>query len=166
MKTDLFQFCGHCWVFQICWHIECSTFTASSFRIWDSSTGIPSPPLDLFVVMLPKVNLTSHSRVSGSSQWSHHHDYLDREDLFCTVLLCLPKNHHEKLICSVAELSKHLLISNGNFILKTEPLTLGIFVPSVKISEISIYWSSLPKPNHPNLIPDVLLMFFKNVLEN
>ena len=25
--------CGHCWVFQICWHIECSTFTASSFRI-------------------------------------------------------------------------------------------------------------------------------------
>ena len=33
MKTDLFLFCGHCWVFQICWHIECSTFTASSFRI-------------------------------------------------------------------------------------------------------------------------------------
>ena len=31
MKTDLFQSCGHCWVFQICWHIECSTFTASSF---------------------------------------------------------------------------------------------------------------------------------------
>ena len=21
----------HCWVFQICWHIECSTFTASTF---------------------------------------------------------------------------------------------------------------------------------------
>ena len=52
MKTDLFQSCGHCWVFQICWHIECSTFTASSFRIWNSSTGIPSPPLALFVVML------------------------------------------------------------------------------------------------------------------
>ena len=42
MKTDLFQSHGHCWVFQICWHIECSTFTASSFRIWNSSTGIPS----------------------------------------------------------------------------------------------------------------------------
>ena len=28
MKTDLFQSCGHWWVFQICWHIECSTFTA------------------------------------------------------------------------------------------------------------------------------------------
>ena len=45
---------------------ECSTFTASSFRIWNSSTGIPSPPLALFVVMLPKAHLTSHSRMSGS----------------------------------------------------------------------------------------------------
>ena len=27
MKTDLFQSWGHCRVFQICWHIECSTFT-------------------------------------------------------------------------------------------------------------------------------------------
>ena len=66
MKIDLFQSCGHCWVFQICWHIECSTFTASSFRIWNSSTGIPSPLLALFVVMLPKAHLTSHSRMSGS----------------------------------------------------------------------------------------------------
>ena len=66
MKTDLFQSCGHCWVFQICWHIECSSFIASSFRIWNSSTGIPSPPLALFVVMLSKAHLTSHSRMSGS----------------------------------------------------------------------------------------------------
>ena len=36
MKTDLFQSYGHCWVFQICWHIECNTFTTSSFRIWNS----------------------------------------------------------------------------------------------------------------------------------
>jgi len=54
MKTDLFQSCGHCWVFQICWHIECITFKASSFRIWNSSTGIPLPPLALFIVMLSK----------------------------------------------------------------------------------------------------------------
>ena len=58
MKIDLFQSCGHCWVFQICWHIECSTFTASSFRIWNSSTGIASTPLALFVVMFSKVHLT------------------------------------------------------------------------------------------------------------
>ena len=62
MKTDLFQSCGHRWVFLICWHIECSSFTASSFKIWNSSTGIPSPPLALFVVMLPKAHLTSHSK--------------------------------------------------------------------------------------------------------
>ena len=66
METDLFQSCGHCWVFQICWHIECSTFTASSFRIWNSSTGILSPPLALFIVMLPKAHLSLHSKISGS----------------------------------------------------------------------------------------------------
>ena len=52
--------------FQICWHIECSTFTASSFRIWNSSAGIPLPPLALFIGMLPKAHLTSHPRMSGS----------------------------------------------------------------------------------------------------
>ena len=31
-----------------------------------SSTGIPSPPLALFAVMLSKAHLTSHSRMSGS----------------------------------------------------------------------------------------------------
>ena len=51
--------------FPICWYIECSTFTASSFRIWNTSTGIPSPPLALFVVMLPKAHLTLHSRMYG-----------------------------------------------------------------------------------------------------
>ena len=66
METDLFQPCGHCWVFQICWHIECSTFTATFFRIWNSSAGIPSLPLALFIVMLPKAHFTSHSRMSGS----------------------------------------------------------------------------------------------------
>ena len=39
--------CGYCWVFQICWHDECSILTASSFRAWNSSAWIPSPPLTL-----------------------------------------------------------------------------------------------------------------------
>ena len=89
MKTDLFQSCGHCWVFQICWHIECSTFTASSFRIWNSSTGIPSPLLALFVVKLSKAHLTSIPGCLALGEWSHHRDYLGRADLFCTVLLCI-----------------------------------------------------------------------------
>ena len=67
MKSDLFQSCAHCWVFQICWHIDCGTFTASSFRVWNNSAGIPLPPLALFVVILSKAHLTSHSRMSGST---------------------------------------------------------------------------------------------------
>ena len=66
MKTDLFQSCGHSWVFHICWHTECNTLTASSLRIWISSAGIPSPPLALFLVIFPEAHLTSHSTLSGS----------------------------------------------------------------------------------------------------
>ena len=68
MKTDLFQSCGHCWVFQICWHTECSTLTASSFRILNGSAEILPPALVLFIVMLLKVHLTSQSRMS-CSRW-------------------------------------------------------------------------------------------------
>ena len=28
IKTDFSWSCGHCWVFQICWHTECNTLTA------------------------------------------------------------------------------------------------------------------------------------------
>ena len=66
MKTDLFRSCGHCWVFQICFYIQCNTLKMSSFRIWYCSTGIPSPPLPLFTVILPYTHLTLHSRISGS----------------------------------------------------------------------------------------------------
>ena len=66
MKTDIFQSCGHYWVLHICWHTKCSTFTESSLKIWNSSTEIPSPPLALFIVMLSKAHLTSHSRMYGS----------------------------------------------------------------------------------------------------
>ena len=65
MKTDPFQSCGHCWVFQICWHIEGSIFTASSFQILKSSAE-PSPPLALFIMMFPKAHLLSHFKMSGS----------------------------------------------------------------------------------------------------
>ena len=89
MKTDLFQSCGHCWVFQICWRIEGSTFTASSFRIWNSSTGIPSPPLALFIVVLSKNHLTLHSRMSGP-RWVITASWLSGSwRSFCIVLLCI-----------------------------------------------------------------------------
>ena len=89
MKTHLFQSCGHYWVFQICWHTECSIFTTSSFKIWNSSTGIPSPPLALFIVMLPKAHLTSHSRMSGS-RWVITPLWLSGSwRSFSIVLLCI-----------------------------------------------------------------------------
>ena len=69
MKTDLFQSCSHCWAFHFCWHLECGTCTASSFRIWNSLAGIPSPPLTLFIMMLPKAHLTSHFKMCGS-RWA------------------------------------------------------------------------------------------------
>ena len=64
-------------------------FHSIIFWIWKSSTGILSPPLALFVVMLPKAHLTLHSRMSGSwwvitSLWLLGHEYL-----FCIVLLCI-----------------------------------------------------------------------------
>ena len=34
MKTELFQSCGHCWVFQICWHTECSKFNSNDHYIY------------------------------------------------------------------------------------------------------------------------------------
>ena len=65
MKTELFQSCGHWWVFQIFWHIESNILTASSFRIWNSPSEISSSPLALLVVMLPKAHIASHSNVPG-----------------------------------------------------------------------------------------------------
>ena len=64
------------WPFPVLWPLlsfvnvlayECSTFTASDvFRILNSSTGIPWPPLSLFIVLLPKAHLTLHSRMFHS----------------------------------------------------------------------------------------------------
>ena len=73
------------WPFPVLWPllvskfadiIECSTSTALSFRILNCSDGIPSYPLALFMVILPKGHLTPHSRSLALGQWAHHHDYM------------------------------------------------------------------------------------------
>ena len=76
METDLFQSWGHCWVFQICWYIECNTFTTSSFRIWNSSAGIPSPSLVLFAVILLKTTWLHTPGCLTLGEWSHRLGYL------------------------------------------------------------------------------------------
>ena len=50
--------------FVIYWCINCSNLSASSLRVWHCSTAFPSPPLALFIVMLPKTHLTSYLRMS------------------------------------------------------------------------------------------------------
>ena len=85
------------WPFPVLWprlFSKCAgmlnaALTISSFNIWNSSAGIPSPPLALFIVMLPKAHLTSLSRMSGCKLVRHHRGYLGHEDLFCIVLLCV-----------------------------------------------------------------------------
>ena len=65
MKTDLFQPVDIDEFSKLA-DMECSTLAAASFRILNSSAGILSPPLTLFIVTLPKVHLTSLSRMSRS----------------------------------------------------------------------------------------------------
>ena len=75
--------------FQICWHIEYSTYRALSFRIWNSSTGNPSPSLALFIMMLPKAHLSLNSRMSAS-RWVITQSWLSGSlRSFCIVFLCI-----------------------------------------------------------------------------
>ena len=76
MKPGLFQSCGHCWAFQTCLHIKCSTFTASYFRIWNSSAGIPSPPLVCSLWCFLKPICLCNLGCLALGEWSHHHGYL------------------------------------------------------------------------------------------
>ena len=145
MKTDLFQPCGHCWVFQICWHIECSIFTASSFSIWNSSTGISSPSLALFVVMFPKAYLTSHSRMSGS-RWVITPSWLSeswRFFLYSSSVYCC----YHFFIPSASVRSIPLLSFIMPIFAWNVPLVFLIFLkrspffPILLFSSISLHWS-------------------------
>ena len=81
---------------------ECSKFAGilnaalskHHLRIWNSSAVIPSHSLAIFIVMLPKAHLTSHSRMSGS-RWVITPSWLFGSwscilfFVFCIVLLCI-----------------------------------------------------------------------------
>ena len=144
MKADLFQSCGPCWVFQIWWHITWSTFTASCFRILNSSSGIPSPPLALFVVMLPKAHLLHISGCLALGEWSYHSGYLGHEDLFLysSVFSCHLFLRSSASFRSIPFLSFIVLIFAWNF-----PLVSLIFLrrslvfPILLFSSISLHWS-------------------------
>ena len=114
MKTDLFLSYGHCWVFQISWHIECSTLGASSVRVWRCSARIPSHHMAFLIVILPKVHLTLHSRMSGSrwvitpswlsgSWWSFFlYNSVYSCHLFLNLMLLLGPYHFCPLLCHLS----------------------------------------------------------------
>jgi len=143
MKTDLFQSCGHCWVFHIYWYTEYRTFTAY-FRIWNSSAGVSSPPLSLFVVMLPKAPLVRPPGYLAVGEWSHHHGYLGHEDLFysSSVYSC-----HLFLISSASVRSILFIFFIVPIFAWSIPLVSLIFLkrslvfPFLLFPSISLYWS-------------------------
>ena len=148
-RLTFFQFCDRCWVFQICWQIEYSTLTTSSFRIWNRSAW--------FVVVVPKAHLTSHSTMSGS-RWGITPLWLSgslRPFLYSSVyschllilLLLLGPYHFCPLLCP----SWH-------------EMSLGISDSLEEISSLShsiafLYFFALiteegSESGHPYLIPD------------
>ena len=145
VKTNRFQSCGHCWVSQSCWHIECSTLAASSYRIWNGSAVILSPPLALFIVILPKGHLTSHSRLSGS-RWVIISSWLSRplwpflynsSVYFCYLFLISSAS-----LRSLQLLSFIVPIFAGNIPLES-PIFLKIYLVFLILlfPSISLHWS-------------------------
>ena len=95
-KLIFSQSYGHCWIFQICQHTECSIFTASSFRIWNSSTGILSLPLLLLLLL----NRFSRVRLCATPQTAAHQALLSlgfsRQEHWSGLLFPSPVHESEK----------------------------------------------------------------------
>ena len=68
MKTDLFPSCGHCWVFQICWHIEQHLKSIIFWNLkklsWNSTTSTSfvqfKPALNVLLMKNENINLMPH----------------------------------------------------------------------------------------------------------
>ena len=146
MKTDLFQSCGHCWLFQICWHIEYCTFTASSFRIWNSSAGIPSHPLALFLVMLPKAHLTFHFRMSDS-RWVITPSWLS--------------GSWRSFLCSYSLYSYHLFLISSASVRSIPFLSFIVPIFAQNVPLVSNFLEEISSLSHSI----VFLYFFSSITE-
>jgi len=118
MKTSLFQFCSHCCVFQICCRIECSTLTASSFRILFKSISV-----DVYKYSLGDLILFL---------WLHHYLNIDNSQICMSVSNLSPELHMWFIYASwhchlnIQKTSK-ILVSKLNSSL---PATIYSFYPS------------------------------------
>ena len=144
MKIDLFHSCGHYWAFQICWHMEYNTLAASNFRIWNSSTRIPSLPLALFIVMLPKDHLMSQSRITGS-RWVSTPLWLSGTLRFCLCSSSVDSCY--LLIHSISVMSFLFLSFMVPIVAWNIPLISPVFLkrslafPILLFSSLSLYCS-------------------------
>ena len=120
-------------------------FHSVIFQDWNSSTGIPSPPLALFVVMLSKAHLTSHSRMSDS-RWVITPLWLSgswKSFLYNSSVY----SYHLFLIASASVRSILFLSFIEPIFAWNVPLVSLIFLkrslvfPSLLFSSISLHWS-------------------------
>jgi len=113
------------------------------FRIWNSSAGIPS--LALFVVMLPKAQLTSHFRMSGS-RWvitplwlsGSLRSFLHNSFVYCCHLFLLSSAS----VRSIPFLSFSVPIFAWNVSLVSLIfLKRSLVFPLLLLSSVSLHWS-------------------------
>ena len=123
----------------------CTPCLSRISALYDMPTGIPSPPLGLFIVMLPKAHLTSHSRMSGS-RWEITPSSLSRSWrsflYHSSVYSC-----HLFLISSASVRSMPFLSFIVPIFAWNVPLVSLIFLkrslvfPILLSSSISLHWS-------------------------
>ena len=104
VKTDLFQSCGHCWVFQICWHIECSILGCILLAYWASLIAelVKNPPAiqETLVQFLGWEDLLEKGKAIHSNilawriPWGHKKsDRTERLSPFTFTLKALSQRH-------------------------------------------------------------------------
>jgi len=144
MKT-IFQSCGLFWVIQIWWHIEHSTLTALSLRISNSSAGIPSVPLALFIVMLPQVHLPCTPGCLALSEWPRHRGYSSHWNLFffycSSVYSCQLFLTSSASVRSLQFLSFIMPIFAWNIPLVSPIVLKRSLIFCIMFSSISLHWT-------------------------
>ena len=116
------------------------------FRIWNSSAGIPSPPLTLFVGMLPKAHLTSHSRMSGS-RWVFTPSWLSGSLRSFTSLLAILWNSVFRWV-QFSSVTRLCLILCDPMDCNTPDLPVHYQLP--KFTQTHVHWvRDAIQPSHP-----------------
>ena len=113
--------------------------------MWNSSTGIPSPPLALFTVMLPKAHLTSHFRMSGSRwvitpSWlsGSWRSFLYSSSVYSYNLFLISSAS----VRSILFLSLIVLIFAWNVpLVSLISLKTSLVFPILLLSSVSLHWS-------------------------